>query len=461
MSIGLLSFCSFLTGMGSCSAFSAAIKTGTYHPQHHSRPPTNRPKATFNWPENRGTATAFPLSGFGLSAFFFATLASLAFGDSVGDFLLLLAVGTLCLNAASFFFMRLIPTTPAYAAAVTREARPRLSRSNLSKLRRTKSADGDRPPTPGTQPHARGRQGHELTATSARGESADEHSSLVSKASTASSDDDHLPHPTPQRLEITGLAIVRTVEFWQLFILLALLAGVGLMTIKSAPPPFAPSPLPQLTRPFLPSNIGNDAAALWLSHDPNTPDTFLQSREQAHVSILSLASFAGRLLSGVGSDLLLTRLRASRFWCLVASALLFSAAQAAALLITRPHWLFLVSGLTGLAYGALFGVFPALTADAFGVHGLSLNWGFMIFAPVLSGNVYNLAYGAVYDARSRGAEEGEARCLAGRECYAAAYRITLASSVAGVVMALWCVRHEAVKKRRLAARRRDSNAYVG
>jgi len=37
-----------------------------------------------------------------------------------------------------------------------------------------------------------------------------------------------------QRLEITGLAIVRTVEFWQLFTILALLAGVGLMTIKYA-----------------------------------------------------------------------------------------------------------------------------------------------------------------------------------------------------------------------------------
>lgn len=35
-----------------------------------------------------------------------------------------------------------------------------------------------------------------------------------------------------QRLEITGFAIVRMIEFWQLFIILGLLAGVGLMTIK-------------------------------------------------------------------------------------------------------------------------------------------------------------------------------------------------------------------------------------
>lgn len=273
------------------------------------------------------------------------------------------------------------------------------------------------------------------------------------------------PHTySMQGREITGTAIVHTVEFWQLFTILAMLAGVGLMTIKYATEWTEPYAYARTANNNF-SNIGNNAKALWRHHDPSTPESFLQGREQLHVSILSFASFVGRFLSGVGSDHLITSLHASRFWCLVASAVIFTAAQLAAIIITTPQMLFIVSSLTGAAYGALFGVFPALTADAFGVQGLSLNWGFMIFAPVVSGNFYNLAYGAIYDAQSKsqrgGSGSGEKECLAGRQCYMSAYYVTLASSAAGVIMALWCVRYEATMKRtRLIASRRNSNAYI-
>ena len=46
------------------------------------------------------------------------------------------------------------------------------------------------------------------------------------------------------------------------------------------------------------SNIGNDATALWRHYDDSVDDAFLIKRQQTHVSILSVCSFAGRLLSG-------------------------------------------------------------------------------------------------------------------------------------------------------------------
>jgi len=46
-----------------------------------------------------------------------------------------------------------------------------------------------------------------------------------------------------------------------------------------------------------------------------------------------------------------------------------------------------------VAYGFLFGVYPSLVAETFGVHGLSQNWGCMTLAPVISGNIFNLLYG--------------------------------------------------------------------
>lgn len=117
-------------------------------------------------------------------------------------------------------------------------------------------------------------------------------------------------------------------------------------------------------------------------------------------------------------------------------------------MISQPKLLPLVSTLTGLGYGALFGCFPALVADAFGAQGLGLNWGIIIFAPVISGNVYNLAYGRIYDAHSRPTgPDGSSDCTEGLGCYRDAYWVTLASSVAGVILALWCVRYERLKKR--------------
>ena len=67
-------------------------------------------------------------------------------------------------------------------------------------------------------------------------------------------------------------------------------------------------------------------------------------------------SFVGRLVSGIGSDLIVKKLHMSRFWCTAASATVFLFAQICAIRIENPNNLWAVSGLTGLAYGFLFGV---------------------------------------------------------------------------------------------------------
>ena len=172
-----------------------------------------------------------------------------------------------------------------------------------------------------------------------------------------------------------------------------------------------------------------------------------------HVSIISIASFSGRLLSGIGSDFIVKTLHSSRYWNLLVSSSIFTLAQIAALQIINPNSLWLLSGLTGLAYGALFGVFPALVADAFGPGGLAFNWGAMTMAPVISANVFNLAYGAIYDEHS--IDPGEKLggkvvgkiCTEGRECYRKAYWITLGASLLGILLSAWLIRHESAKRR--------------
>jgi len=190
------------------------------------------------------------------------------------------------------------------------------------------------------------------------------------------------------------------------------------------------------------SNIGNNTQALWKHYDPHVEDLYVQRRQNIHVCIISLGSFCGRLLSGIGSDIIVQKLHRSRFWCLFVSASTFCAAQLCALLISDPYLLVLVSGLTGLAYGLLFGVYPSLVAYTFGVNVLSTNWGTMTLAPVITGNIFNILYGMFYDHHSIIDKGGQRECLEGLECYRSAYWVTLFAAVIAGLVCLWTIWHE-------------------
>lgn len=184
------------------------------------------------------------------------------------------------------------------------------------------------------------------------------------------------------------------------------------------------------------SNIGNDVQALWRRYDGSASPASIAKQQSIHVSILSLANSVGRLLSGAGSDLLAKKLNMNRMWCLFISALAFTAAQSCALQIDNPHHLASVSGLTGIGYGVLYGFYPSLLAQKFGVNGMSQNWGTVILAPVISGNIFNILYGKVYDKYSIVLPNGERKCLEGRSCYWIASLVTLFVGLTGTVLSL-------------------------
>jgi MFS family permease len=126
MSVFMLCFFSFLTGMGSCGAFTAAIKV-----------------AAVNWPLHRGTATSFPLAAFGLSAFFFTSISSAIFPDSTQAYLLLLTIGTFCMVFFSVFFIY-VPRPEEYHALATseHEESPRRDSSAMSRPTLWRSKNG-------------------------------------------------------------------------------------------------------------------------------------------------------------------------------------------------------------------------------------------------------------------------------------------------------------------------------
>jgi MFS family permease len=137
---------------------------------------------------------------------------------------------------------------------------------------------------------------------------------------------------------------------------------------------------------------------------------------------------------------------ASRVWCLVFASLVFTIAQLFAINLTNPRLLATVSGFSGLGYGLLFGVFPSIVAETFGIHGLSQNWGFMTLAPAVSGNIFNLIYGSVFDKHTIVDDDGNRSCPDGLDCYKDAYYVTLGACALGLLTTLYTIRHQYVKR---------------
>ncbi|KAK0629911.1 major facilitator superfamily domain-containing protein [Bombardia bombarda] len=477
-SVALMCFFSYLTGLGGCMAFAASVKT-----------------SALNWPHHRGTATAFPLAAFGLSAFFFSLTGTVFFPGNTSAFLMLLAIGTFGLSFVGFFFLRVYPHTGSASSSsaayhpvpssgggsggpgLSDSQRLRRTSDEAKSLRSGRSSGGFPDVEPGMSPTARNHQnqnqnhtavpttsaaqavggggGAAESSTSSRGASpfgrtddveaahhhsssyshpppatsdepqdVDETSSLISSASSLPGDvlvQSSIDMDRSHRVDIRGWRLLRNVEFWQLFAIMGILAGIGLMTIN---------------------NIGHDVNALWKHYDDSVDEAFLIQRQQMHVSILSIGSFTGRLLSGVGSDFLVKIVKASRSWCLVVASFIFCIAQVCALNIYNPHLLGLVSGLSGLGYGFLFGVFPSIVAETFGIHGLSQNWGFMTLSPVISGNIFNLFYGTIFDSHSTQGAAGDWSCADGIDCYREAYYVTLGACGLGLVVTLWTIHHQ-------------------
>lgn len=124
------------------------------------------------------------------------------------------------------------------------------------------------------------------------------------------------------------------------------------------------------------------------------------------------------------------------------ACLIFLLAQICALQIELPHKLVFVSGLSGLAYGFLFGVFPSIVAETFGIGGLSQNWGFMTLAPVASGNVFNLLYGRIYDHHSVVEPDGTRSCDDGIACYRSAYAVTSTACALGLFITIYIIHYQ-------------------
>jgi hypothetical protein len=230
-SVPLLCLFSASTGLGGCAAFAAAVKT-----------------SALNWPHHRGTATAFPLAAFGLSAFFFSVFSQFVFPGDTANFLMLLAAGTFGLTFVSFFFLRVLPHS-AYTVLSGDEG---LTRKDSNQLRRTKSEDSKYAKSRGVGSAELGKSyffsnfsntGNILKDQDPEAQEpeciaeASESCSLMSRTSSSAPGDlleeqSSVDKDDPHRTDVRGVQLFRYPEFWFQFSLMGILTGIGLMTIK-------------------------------------------------------------------------------------------------------------------------------------------------------------------------------------------------------------------------------------
>ena len=159
--------------------------------------------------------------------------------------------------------------------------------------------------------------------------------------------------------------MLRTTQFYLLWLMYAFAAGAGLMIISKL------------------SKIATDQAGVSLG--------FL------FVAVLAVGNGGGRILAGVISDRV-GRTRMMLFCFIFQAGLITLLTQVTAgSFLATPAVLGIGSALMGANYGANLSVFPSVTKDWFGVKNFGLNYGLVFTAWGVGGFILSFVAGALYD----------------------------------------------------------------
>ncbi|KAI5985531.1 major facilitator superfamily domain-containing protein [Pisolithus albus] len=391
----LLMVCSLLTGLGAHAGVVAAVNT-----------------TAKSFPESaRATTTGLVLSGFGLSAFFFSTIAHILFPGDTSALLLLLSLATSIPMLVALFTMRPVPLPQTH---------------------------------PGSKDDVNGEYEllpSEEMAPPAAGPNIDTPENGLSSTSRMGYKRSHLrPGNLP---DIHGKMLWKTPDFYLLCVILLLLGGTGVMYIN---------------------NVGLISLALFAKANPNYEEEEASKLQAAQVSTLSVGNFAGRILIGLISDFTRSHFQLPRAYSLCIVSSLFIISQAFAIGISSVGTLWMATAFLGLAYGSLFGCLPAIAIDWFGLAHLSENLGYLSLPPLIGGNVFSIIFGKNIDAHTprgdtntpqgvaraantvdRGvlrAVLSERRCFTGRECYVSSLQVTLIACTVALVLSTWAARRD-------------------
>ena len=424
-SVGYLFLLNLLTGLGNSGGFTAAMNA----------------QAKSWGGSRRGSATALVLSGFGLSAFFYSSLSHALFPGKTGDYLYLLAFGSMTSMLIGLALIKIIPPTEhsiehanRHGAGGARRHSAQLNRPPSYRRKRTSSDIGartsiwDEPEALSAETSDQEGEDDLLASQSSRRASGpirvrnenetarmDEEADPENEALLAGTNGSK-PSPTneasPHHIDISGKKLFKELDFALLFGLMGLVSGAGLLLINNVGTITQtlwdynhrnqPTLLSDALSTFSLEALGDDLNQSSVSALQQSAKAAVQKLQAQQVSAISLCNASGRIIIGLLSDFIVNKTgnSAKRVWLLIVVTTLAFLSQLLAALpntIETVHQLLAVSVLTGLAYGTLFGLCPVLMFEWFGMKHFSQNYGFLSLSPVLAGNIFNLMFGRIYD----------------------------------------------------------------
>lgn len=216
--------------------------------------------------------------------------------------------------------------------------------------------------------------------------------------------------------------------------------------------------------------INNLGTVIGTLTPPITEDVNHKTSAATHVSVFGVTSTIARLMIGTLTDILapapetqhiqvaptrpsspLKRFAISRvvfmlfFAILLAVGLLFLASGAAQ---NHAERFWVVSGLVGAGYGAIFSLTPLIVTIIWGVENFATNFGIIAMLPAFGSTFWGLVYSAVYEAGARRSSDpspladddaggdDDSVCY-GKHCYAATFWAEGVCVIAACLMLLW------------------------
>ncbi|DAZ96858.1 TPA: hypothetical protein N0F65_008289 [Lagenidium giganteum] len=149
-----------------------------------------------------------------------------------------------------------------------------------------------------------------------------------------------------EECDITGFTLLRSPRFWLLFVPVLILIGAGLFVMSNVS--------------FIVESLGGD-----LSQVP------------VMVALFSVGNTSARLVTGVASDRMLATCPRAYFGAVSA---LMTALTHVVFLTIPSAWLAVAVLCAGISEGVMFGTFPVVIREAFGVKHFGKNYGLISFA---------------------------------------------------------------------------------
>ncbi|EMG48216.1 hypothetical protein SBY92_003074 [Candida maltosa Xu316] len=365
-----------------------------------------------NFPRHRGVAGSFPVSCYGMASAMFSLISATFFKGDTGELLEFLAIFCGAVTFCGSFFIKIYLDHDDGEPSI--DARSAKNQATVTEEEELSLLSGTSTPHPSATSMSRDESLQGSISFWGIGNRTPR-SSVSLQEQEAIEVVENLRNETTQRKSLKDRlsAIPKifqsddTKTFLVHYIIVSISSGVGQMYIYS---------------------VGFIATAQYYygkqnpSIRSNNEDHAVQTLQALQVSIISIASFSGRLLAGFISDYIHKKWHIQRLWIVQVTLVLLCIGQYITLVnVNNPHLVSAASAIIGGSYGLIFGTYPAVIADRFGSKNFSSVWGLLCTGPLFSLAVLNHAFGKLYDERSV-----DGVCYLGNKCYDGAFELALA-----------------------------------